>query len=86
MGNKEETEEAFKNAAASVLETFTQAEGGYELFNKVFGRAANPYLEVLFNGPELRTFSYDFTFAPRNELEQEEVNLELDQSIIVNIN
>ena len=66
-------EEFFKQAASSVLETFTQAEGGYELFNKVFGRAANPYLEVLFNGPELRSFNYSFTFAPSNEEEQREV-------------
>ena len=66
-------EEMFKQAASSVVETFTQAEGGYELFNKVFGRAANPYLEVLFNGPELRSFNYSFTFAPSNEDEQREV-------------
>ena len=66
-------EEMFKNAAASVLETFTQAEGGYELFNKVFGRAANPYLEVMFQGPELRSFNYSFTFAPTSRKEQEEV-------------
>ena len=66
-------EEMFKNAAASLAETFTQAEGGYELFNKVFGRAVNPYLEVLFQGPEMRTFNYNFTFAPTSESEQEEV-------------
>ena len=66
-------EEMFKNAAASVVETFTQAEGGYELFNKVFGRAANPYLEVMFQGPELRNFNYSFTFAPTSRKEQEEV-------------
>ena len=66
-------EEMFKNAAASVVETFTQAEGGYELFNKVFGRAANPYLEVMFQGPELRSFNYSFTFAPTSRKEQEEV-------------
>ena len=41
-------EEMFKNAAASVVETFTQAEGGYELFNKVFGRVLDNYLEVMF--------------------------------------
>jgi len=66
-------EEMFKNAASSVVETFTQAEGGYELFNKVFGRAANPYLEVMFQGPELRSFNYSFTFAPTSRKEQEEV-------------
>ena len=47
-----------------------QAEGGYELVNKVFGRSTNPYMEVLFGGPELRTFTYNFTFAPRNFEEQ----------------
>ena len=51
----------------------TQAEGGYELLNKTFGRATNPYMEVLFSGPELRTFTYNFTFAPRSEEEQMEV-------------
>ena len=66
-------EEMFKNAVASVTEMATQAEGGYELFNKVFGRAANPYLEVLFQGPELRSFNYSFTFAPTSEEEQREV-------------
>ena len=66
-------EEMFKRAASSIVETFTEAEGGYELFNKVFGRAANPYLEVLFQGPELRSFNYSFTFAPTSQAEQREV-------------
>lgn len=66
-------EEMGKRAGLGIIQALTESEGGIELVNKVFGRAANPYLEVLFQGPELRTFSYDFTFAPRNELEQEEV-------------
>ena len=66
-------EEVGKRAGLGIAEALTESEGGVELVNKVFGRAANPYLEVLFQGPELRTFSYDFTFAPRDELEQEEV-------------
>jgi hypothetical protein len=66
-------EEVLKNVGLGVLETITQAEGGYELGNKIFGRSANPYMEVLFGGPELRTFTYNFTFAPRNFEEQEEV-------------
>ena len=66
-------EQMFKRAASSIVETFTEAEGGYELFNKVFGRAANPYLEVLFQGPELRSFNYSFTFAPTSQAEQREV-------------
>ena len=62
-----------KMLPTSVVETFTQAENGYELFNKVFGRSANPYLEVMFQTPELRSFNYSFTFAPTSRKEQEEV-------------
>ena len=67
------SEEILKNLGSSAVEAVMSAEGGYELANKVFGRAANPYMEVLFSGPELRTFTYNFTFAPRNSDEQEEV-------------
>jgi len=66
-------EEVAKNMGLSAIEMLTQSEGGYELLNKTFGRATNPYMEVLFSGPELRTFTYNFTFAPRNAPEQEEV-------------
>mgnify|MGYP001191954923 CR=1 FL=1 len=66
-------EQIGKNAASGLIEALADAEGGIELANKVFGRAANPYLEVLFQGPELRTFTYNFTFAPKNEEEQLEV-------------
>ena len=66
-------EEVLKNIGSSIAETITSAEGGYELANKVFGRSTNPYLEVLFGGPELRTFTYNFTFAPRNIEERDEV-------------
>ena len=37
------------------------------LANKAFGRATNPYMEVLFNKAEMRTFDYNFTFTPRSE-------------------
>ena len=66
-------EQIGKNAASGLIEALADAEGGIELANKVFGRAANPYLEVLFQGPELRTFNYNFTFAPRDDKEQLEV-------------
>ena len=66
-------EEILKNVGSSIVESMVQAEGGYELANKIFGRSTNPYMEVLFGGPELRTFTYNFTFAPRNEQEQLEV-------------
>ena len=66
-------EEVAKNLGLSIAELFTQAEGGYELANKIFGRSANPYLEVLYGGPQLRTFTYSFKFAPKNEKERDNV-------------
>ena len=65
--------ETLKNLGLGIAETLTQSEGGYELLNQVFGRAANPYMEVLFSGVSLRNFTYNFTFMPRNEEEQQEV-------------
>jgi hypothetical protein len=40
---------------------------------KAFGQASNPYMEVLFEGVEMRTFTYNFTFSPRNKEETEDV-------------
>ena len=40
-----------------------------EFAKKAFGQATNPYMEVLFGGVEMRSFTYNFTFSPRNEME-----------------
>jgi hypothetical protein len=40
---------------------------------KAFGRATNPYMEVLFDNVDLRTFDYTFTFSPRNADETNDV-------------
>ena len=37
------------------------------------GIVVNPNLEVLFNGPKLRTFNYNFTFTPRDDRESKTV-------------
>ena len=66
-------EEVLKNVGASALELATQAEGGYEMFNKILGRGLNPYMEVLFSGVQLRQFTYNFTFMPRNFRETRDV-------------
>ncbi len=47
------------------------AEGVEALTKKAFGQADNPYMEVLFDAMNLRTFTYNF--APRNEEEAIEV-------------
>lgn len=66
-------EQVLKDSGASITEMLTGGEGGYEMLNKIFGRSANPYMEVLFQGPELRQFTYNFTFAPKSSEEQDEV-------------
>ena len=41
--------------------------------NKAFGQATNPYMEVIFEKVGMRTFSYNFTFSPRNADETADV-------------
>ena len=67
------TDYAFKKAILSSAEFLSSAEGGEEMWNKAFGKADNPYLEVLFESPQLREFTYNFTFAPRNKKERNHV-------------
>ena len=62
--------EAAKKAAAAVAEALAGAEGAVQLGNRIFGQADNPYLEVLFETVNVREFTYNFTFAPRNEDER----------------
>jgi len=65
--------EAAIKAATEITEAISGAEGTRGLINKAFGQADNPYMEVLFSQMELRTFSYNFTFAPKNEDERDDV-------------
>jgi hypothetical protein len=65
--------EAAKRAAAGLAEALAGAEGATQLANRVFGQADNPYMEVLFESMGIRQFTYNFTFAPRNEEERDDV-------------
>ena len=49
------------------------AEGTEQLVKKAFGEADNPYMEVLFDSMSLRTFTYNFNFAPKSKEEAYEV-------------
>ena len=64
---------AAKRAVSELAEVTLGAEGTTELINKAFGQADNPYMEVLFDAMALRTFTYNFNFAPKNEQEAYEV-------------
>jgi len=66
-------EQILKNLGGGLAESLTGAEGAIPLANKIFGRADNPFVEVFFNSMNIRTFTYNFNFAPRNESETLEV-------------
>ena len=70
---KEFSQEVLKNIGGSFVEALSGNEGAIPLANKVFGRADNPFVEVFFNSMNIRTFTYNFNFAPRNEDETMEV-------------
>ena len=70
---RETFQEILKNLGGGAVEALTGAEGAIPLANKVFGRADNPFVEVFFNSMDVRTFTYNFNFAPRNEDETMEI-------------
>ena len=65
--------EAARKSTQAIVETMTNAEGTMELLNSAFGASVNPYMEVLFDNMALRSFTYDFTFAPKNKAETDAV-------------
>jgi hypothetical protein len=62
-----------KRSAAAALDIVGLGEGALGLGAKIFGATTNPYMEVLFGGVDLRTFTYNFTFAPKSKEERDEV-------------
>ena len=42
---------------------------GANVFTRATGTVVNPNLELLFSGPRLRTFQFNFTLTPRSEEE-----------------
>src|SRR5210317_2113901 len=57
--------------AASLLPGFEQAEAAYD---KAFGQAVNPQMEVVFQSVPFRTFEFPFEFAPKNPKEKDNVH------------
>ena len=60
-----------KDALAAVIAGM--AAGGQQLLTRTTGAIANPNMELLFGGPQLRTFSFQFLLAPRDKKEAMEV-------------
>ena len=49
------------------------AVGAPNLMTRATGQILNPNMEVLFNGPNIRSFPFEFTFAPRSMSEAQQV-------------
>ena len=76
-GNFGESVEKFMTDAIGGVGTLTGSENVGKLIEHSKRRGSNPRKESMFNEPEMRTFSFEFDFAPRDF--QESQNL---QSII----
>ena len=46
---------------------------GKNVFTRTTGKILNPNLELLFSGPNLRTFNYNYQFTPREDREAKEI-------------
>ena len=60
-----------KPAIASLLAGYVI--GNTSMVTRASGNTINPNMELLFNGPKLRTFNFNFQFAPRFRAEAEVV-------------
>ena len=65
--------EAGRRLLSTAAEGLLGAEGSIQGVNKLFGQADNPFVEVLFTSMNIRQFTYNFEFAPRNQEETAEV-------------
>jgi len=66
-------EEIIQRALAGIADLSTGVSGTYEFANQIFGRATNPYMEVLFKEMPLRSFTYTFSFQPKDDNERDDV-------------
>jgi hypothetical protein len=75
----ESSKDALLGTNSKALEAFIatkaaqKATGSNNLLGRQFGAIINPNLELLFNGPQLRDFTFNFRFTPREKKEAENV-------------
>jgi len=65
--------EVAKRSGAAFVDALAGTDSSLALLNRGFGRADNPFMEVLFTTMGVREFTYNFNFAPRNSDETAEV-------------
>lgn len=64
---------ALDTAAKFAAEKIAGDKTGGVLFSALAGKVSNPMIEVLYKSPNFRSFTFDFTFYPRDEREALEV-------------
>jgi hypothetical protein len=63
-----------KNLESLLAGRITEAAtGASNIISRQFGAVVNPNLELLFNGPSLRSFTFNFRFTPRETKEAQAV-------------
>jgi hypothetical protein len=56
-----------------ILSYFAGQAVGANIFTRSTGKVINPNLELLFRGPQLRSFNYNYTFTPRDPDEAKDI-------------
>ena len=72
MATKEAFDSLIKSGGITgndVAAYFAGQAVGKNVFTRATGKVMNPNLELLFTGPNLRSFAYSFRFTPREEAE-----------------
>lgn len=59
--------------AEQIANYFAGQAVGANIFTRGTGQVLNPNLELLFSGPNLRTFNYSYRFTPRDDDEAREI-------------
>ena len=71
-GSKEALTKVFGEGGVTsgdVAAFFAGQAVGKNVFTRATGKVMNPNMELLFTGPNLRTFAYSFRFTPREDAE-----------------
>lgn len=62
--------QAFGSIDENIIKTYFAGQAvGANFFTRSTGKVINPNLELLFRGPQLRSFNYNYTFTPRSDKE-----------------
>jgi len=76
LGNAAETavkDPSLKTGLAAIFAGATMGGDGANLLKRAEGTVINPNMELLFNGPTLRPFSFTFKMSARNKAEGERI-------------